>query len=311
MSVMHQNRRNPILLGQDNNALTWLIIINAVIFVGINFTKIIYFLSYDTPMEALQNFHLQILDWFSLPANLDKLGSRPWTVLVYMFSHDSVWQLIGTLLWLWGFGYILQDLTGNTKLIPIYLYGGVAGALFFIAATNLIPQYNEAAGTASPLLGGGAAVMSVAIATTTFAPKYRIFPMINGGIPLWALTLLFVAVDYATIATESASYALAHLGGAAMGFLFIKQMQSGSDWSLWMINFMNWLNDLFNPEKKYRKKPVSQEKHYKTARKPFEKTPRVTQQKLDEILDKINLEGYHALSQEEKDFLKKASQEDI
>ena len=74
MSVMHQNRRNPILLGQDNNALTWLIIINAVVFVGINFIKIIYFLSYDTPMEALQNFHLQILDWVSLPANLEKLA---------------------------------------------------------------------------------------------------------------------------------------------------------------------------------------------------------------------------------------------
>src|SRR6266487_586482 len=310
MSVMHQNRRNPILLGQDNNALTWLIIINAVIFVGINFIKIIYFLSYDTPMEALKNFHLQILDWFSIPANLDKLASRPWTVLVYMFSHDSVWQLIGTLLWLWGFGYILQDLTGNTKLIPIYLYGGVAGALFFILTSNLIPQSTEAASAAAPLLGGGAAVM--AVAATTYAPKYRIFPMINGGIPLWLLTLLFVAIDYATIATDSTSYALAHLGGVAMGFLFITQMQRGNDWSLWMINFMNWLNDLFNPEKKYGKKPISQQKHYKTSsRKPFEKTPRVKQQKLDEILDKINLEGYNSLSQEEKDFLKKASQEDI
>ncbi len=312
MSVMHQNRRNPILLGQDNNALTWLIIINAVVFVGISFIKIIYFLSYDTPMEALQNFHLQILDWFSLPANTDKLINRPWTILSYMFSHDSVWQLIGTLLWLWAFGYILQDLTGNTKLIPVYLYGGVAGALFFVLASNLIPQNNEAVTAAAPLLGGGAAVMAIAIAATTFAPKYRIFPMINGGIPLWALTLLFVAIDYATIATQSTSYALAHLGGAAMGFLFVTQMQRGNDWSLWMINFMNWLNDLFNPEKKYGKKPISQQKHYKTSsRKPFEKTPRVTQQKLDEILDKINLEGYNSLSQEEKDFLKKASQEDI
>ncbi len=312
MSVMHQNRRNPILLGQDNNALTWLIIINAVVFVGISFIKIIYFLSYDTPMEALQNFHLQILDWFSLPANTDKLINRPWTILSYMFSHDTVWQLIGTLLWLWAFGYILQDLTGNTKLIPVYLYGGVAGALFFVLASNLIPQNNEAVTAAAPLLGGGAAVMAIAIAATTFAPKYRIFPMINGGIPLWALTLLFVAIDYATIATQSTSYALAHLGGAAMGFLFVTQMQRGNDWSLWMINFMNWLNDLFNPEKKYGKKPISQQKHYKTSsRKPFEKTPRVTQQKLDEILDKINLEGYNSLSQEEKDFLKKASQEDI
>ena len=110
---MQQNRRNSILLGQDNNALTWLIIINAVIFVIINFIKIVYFLSYDTNMVAWQNFHLQILDWFSLPASLGKLATRPWTILTYMFSHESVWQLIGTLLWLWGFGKILRDLAGH------------------------------------------------------------------------------------------------------------------------------------------------------------------------------------------------------
>src|SRR5215831_1759001 len=141
MSVMHKNRRNPILLGQDNNALTWLLIINAVIFVAINFIKIVYYLSYETPMEASQNFNLQILDWFALPTGIQSLASRPWTILSYMFSHIGVWQLVGTLLWLWAFGYILQDLSGNSKLIPVYLYGGIAAAVIFIAGYNLIPAY--------------------------------------------------------------------------------------------------------------------------------------------------------------------------
>jgi len=311
MAVMQQNRRNSILLGQDNNALTWLIIINAVIFVIINFIKIVYFLSYDTNMVAWQNFHLQILDWFSLPAGLGKLATRPWTILTYMFSHESVWQLIGTLLWLWGFGTILRDLAGNLKLIPVYVYGGLAGALFFVLTSNIIPQYREATEAAAPLIGGGAAVMAVALAATTLAPDYRIFPMINGGIPLWVLTLIFVAIDYATIASSSGSNAVAHLAGGAIGFLFIKQLQKGNDWSTWMVNFTNWVNDLFNPEKKFQKKSLAQQRFYKSDRKPFEKIPRVTQQKLDELLDKINQEGYASLSAEEKEFLKKASQEDI
>lgn len=311
MAVMQRNRRNKILLGQDNNALTWLIIINTVIFVIINFIKIIYFLSYDTNMVAQQNFHLQILDWFSLPAGADKLATRPWTILVYMFSHESVWQLIGTLLWLWGFGNILQDLAGNSKLFPVYIYGGLAGAMFFILISNLVPQYKDATEAALPFLGGGAAVMAVALAATTMAPDYRIFPMIYGGIPLWVLTLIFVAVDYATIASSSGSFAVAHLAGGVIGFLFVKQMQKGNDWSEWMIRLMNWFNNLFNPETKFKKKPFSQQNFYKAERKPFEKIPRVTQQKLDEILDKINLDGYQSLSTEEKEFLKKASQEDI
>ncbi|WP_431212971.1 rhomboid family intramembrane serine protease [Puia sp. P3] len=56
-----------------------------------------------------------------------------------MFSDLSVWRFIGNMFWLWGFGYILQDLTGNRKLIPIYFYGGVAGGLLFVLAYTVLP----------------------------------------------------------------------------------------------------------------------------------------------------------------------------
>lgn len=308
---MHKNRRNPILLGQDNNALTWLLIINAVVFVAINFIKIVYYLSYETPMEALQNFNLQILSWFSLPANAETFFNRPWTILTYMFSHVGVWQLIGTLLWLWAFGYILQDLSGNTKLIPVYLYGGLAAGVFFILSVNLIPEFKAVVNSTEPLMGGESAVVAVAIAATTMAPKYKLFPMINGGIPLWVLTLLFVVIDYTSIANSSSVFVIAHVASGVTGFLFAHQLERGRDWGRWMVDFVNWLNDLFNPEKKYKEKQVTQQRYYKTIRKPFEKTPRITQQKIDELLDKINQQGYTSLSEEERDLLKKASQEDL
>ena len=308
MGVIQQNRRNPILLGQDNNALTWLLIINAVIFIILGFINIVYRLGYDGHMEAVENFHIQITDWVSLPASAEKLASRPWTVLTYMFSHEDVWEMVGTVLWLWGFGYIFQDLTGNTKLFPVYIYGGLAGAIFFTISSNLIPGMNVAAVS---LMGGSAAVMAVAIATTTVAPKYKIFPMINGGIPVWVFTLVFVAVDLAFVARTNGSLIIAHLAGGLIGFIFAFQMERGNDMGAWMNNLYNWVNDLFNPEKKYCRKPIAQQRFYKVSRKPYEKTPRITQQKLDELLDKINQEGYASLSDEEKEFLKKASQEDI
>jgi len=56
---------------------------------------------------------------------------------------------------------------------------------------------------------------------------------------------------------------------------------------------------------------VLQQGNSKTIRKPYQKTPRITQQKIDELLDKINQQGYSSLSEEERDILKKASQEDI
>ena len=135
MAVMRQNKHNSILLGSDRNALVWLIIINAVVFVLVNFIKIIFYLS----ESDIAGFYKDVLGWFVLPANVHTLATRPWTIISYMFTHESIWSLIGTVLWLWGFGYILQDLTGNKKIIPIYLYGGFAGALFFIATQYTFP----------------------------------------------------------------------------------------------------------------------------------------------------------------------------
>lgn len=307
MSSPSYKTNRKILLGQDNNALVLLFAVNALVFVLLNFLKIIYYLS-DIPLEF---FYKQVLDWFTLPASIEKLASRPWTLLSSMFTHHSVWHLISTCLWLWCFGYILQDLTGNNKLIPIYLYGGLAGAIVFLLANNLVPVLERNILTTQPLLGAGASVMAIAVATTTLAPDYRIFPLINGGIPLWVLTVIFVAIDFATLATENGGIAAGHLAGGAIGYFFIRQLRRGNDWGLWMNQLVNWLDDLFSPEKKHRKDAQKNKLFYQADKKPYEKISNVTQQKLDAILDKINQKGYQFLTDEEKEFLKRASKEDI
>jgi hypothetical protein len=56
---------------------------------------------------------------------------------------------------------------------------------------------------------------------------------------------------------------------------------------------------------------VKSQLFYKANQKPFEKTPLLTQDRIDNILDKINHKGYHSLTEEEKEFLKKASTEEL
>ena len=296
-----------ILLGQDNNALVLLFAVNTLVFVMLNFVKIIYFLS-DTPIDF---FYRQIYQWFTLPASPDTLASRPWTVLVYMFTHLSIWHLLSSMLWLWCFGFILQDLAGNNKLIPVYLYGGFIGGLVFLLINNLFPVLERSIAVTEPMVGAGAAVMAIAVATTTLAPDYRVFPLINGGIPLWVITLIFVAIDFATLASGNAGVGAGHLAGGVIGYFFIHQLRRGKDWSAWMNNFVNWLDDLFSPEKKHKKSSIKEKLFYESDRKPFEKTSNITQQRLDTILDKINQQGYQFLTDEEKAFLKRAGDEDF
>jgi len=295
-----------ILLGQDNNNLVLLFAVNTLLFLIFASIKVFYFLT-DTPIEF---FYRQVFNWFVLSPVPDTFFSRPWTFITAMFMHSSVWHLISTVLWLWAFVYILQDLAGNSRLIPLYLYGGFIGGLVFVICNNLFPVLERNIATTAPFMGGGAAVMTIAVATTTLAPDYRLFPLINGGIPLWVLTLIFVAIDFATLASDNGGIAAAHLAGGAFGFIFIKQLQKGNDWGSWMLQFVNWLDDLFSPEKKQAQKSYAEKHFYRTNRKPYEKIANVTQQKLDAILDKINQHGYAFLSDEEKAFLKRASDDD-
>jgi membrane associated rhomboid family serine protease len=296
-----------ILLGQDNNALVLLFAANGILFVILAFLKVIYQLS-DFPDES---FFRQILNWFSLPAPTETFFTRPWTVLTYMFTHISVWHLISSLLWLWCFGYILQDLTGNNKLIPVYLYGGFVGGVAFLLMNNLVPALELRLPYTQPLLGANAAIVAVAAATTTLAPDYRMFPMIGGGIPLWVLTLIFAAIDFATVSGGNPAIGVSHIAAGAVGFFFIRQMRRGQDWGAWMNQLVNWLDDLFRPEKKHTKQSAKDKLFYQAGKKPYEKISNITQQRLDAILDKINQKGYQFLTDEEKEFLKRAGEEEI
>jgi len=302
----YQQQRRP-RLGQDSNALYMLIIINVVIFVLLNLVKIIYLLSDSN--EAV--FNNDVLNWFTLPARGEVYSGRPWTLLTYMIAHSSVWGLISSMIWLWGFGYILQDLSGNRQIIPIYIYGGFIGGIIFLLSVNAIPAVSKNINSIYPMQGAGAAVMAIAVATTALSPNYRIFPMLNGGIPLWVITAIFVLIDYASVGAAGTGYALAHLAGAGVGFFYVWQLRKGTDLGEWMVNFYYWIDDLFNPEKKQSGSSDKARLYYKAGKAPFTKTPNVTQQRVDELLDKINQQGYHFLTDEEKDFLKKASREEL
>lgn len=307
MSVLEQNSRRKMLLGQDGNALVLLLSLLMVGFILINFVKVVYLVSGDT--QAL--FVQQVLNWAVLPSRPELFLSRPWTLLSYMFVHASIWHLVTSVLWLGCYGYILQHLAGNKKIVPLFLYGGFVGGLVFLIANSAIPQLRSAASDQLTLMGAGPASLALAVGTTLLAPHYKLFPHIKGGISLWILSFVFIIASCSTSFVNSPLYLIAQVAGALMGVLFVWQLKRGNDWSEWMISLADWVENLFNPDKKSSSKPPAQQLFYKTNRQPYQKTPHVTQQRIDELLDKINQKGYHFLTDEEKDFLKKASTEEF
>ena len=301
--------RFRIPMGQDGNALVGLFTLNVIFFLLLLTVQVAYFFYQQTP----ELYNAQVVQWFELPSSLTKLSERPWTLLTFMFSDtgNNLMRIISNMLWLWAFGFQLQEMTGNDKIIPIYIYGGVLGGIVFIAANHLIPALQNNISNAS-LLGANAATMAVAMATTTLSPNHKFFTQIRGGISIWIVMMIYLFIDFAGVASMSAAHSLSHLAGALAGFLFVFFLRKGKDGSVWMNNFYTWMMNLFNPNKKTKSNTTKNKIFYNAGnRSPYNKKSNITQQRVDEILDKINQRGYHFLTEEEKNILKKAAEEDL
>lgn len=312
MNYQEQQYRKKILAPKASNDLILLIAICLIVFVSLAFVKALWFFNHaDDKTLAKSLFNKNVLGLFTLPADRGELLHKPWTLLTSMFVHDNndVWKVFPNMFWLWSFGFILQDLTGGKKIIPVFIYGAFGGSIAFMLAYNFIPSL-------APLLpyatlgGAGCGVMAVAVVTTFVSPGYRLFTMIGGGIPLWAITALYLISSFATVSVSDTG-TLITLGGAAVtGLLFIWFYRNGHDWTEWMNNFFDWFNNLFNPDKPKKGRNLKDELFYKSDQAPYSKTPKITQERIDMLLDKINQQGYSSLTEEEKEILQKASKEE-
>ena len=300
-------KKKRFTLGQDNNALMALVALNVIFFLLLLLLQVVYNFYQQTP----ESYNAAVVEWFELPASLSRFMERPWTLLTYMFSDTSagLMRIFSNMLWLWAFGSLLQQISGNDKLIPVYIYGGVLGALFFIGAHQLIPQLHQNIETAS-LVGANAAILALATATTFLSPNHRFFTHIRKGVPVWVLLIIYFLIDFGGIAKMNSAVILSHLGGILAGFLFAVFLKKGKDGSIWMNTFYHWITTVFSPSKK-ETISIKEKIFYNTGnRAPFTKSALINQKRIDEILDKINAEGYDNLTEEEKQILKKASEDE-
>ncbi|MFY0253138.1 rhomboid family intramembrane serine protease [Chitinophaga sp. 30R24] len=306
MHALEKEKLPRLSLGEGRNMVTQLIVVNLTIFVFLYFTLVIY------KMEGVgePRFHQDIMSWLRLPADPSLLLVRPWTLITSLFTQISVWPLFTNMVWLWCFGSIMQQLAGHQRILPLYLFGGICSNLIYVAGMRLMPTFHTLAGH-EYFLGAAGSVMAIAIGATTVAPRYRIFPLLGGGIPLWMITLLFVGLSTGTLMTSS-TYGHTYLpllaGGAFAGWLYMYQWKKGHDWGAGFNRVLFKLTHVFHPTSQqvnpddFRKKTATD-----LEQPPFRRIGKVPEQRLNEILDKINENGLSSLSPDERETLLRAS----
>lgn len=235
-----------------------------------------------------------VLNYFAVPTHLPKLLYRFWTPFTYMFFHAGFFHILFNMLWLFWMGRIFEDFLNSKKLVFVYIAGGLAGALFYVLCYNVFPAYADVT-FASVAVGASASVTAVLIACATLLPNYTIHLLLLGAVRLKWIALIYVVIDILSVTGSNAGGYLSHIGGAIFGFVFIKALQNGNDWS-------KPFENLFKPKPKL--KVVSKNQPNKSS---FTKTDVPNQAVIDGILDKISKNGYNNLTATEKETLFKAS----
>lgn len=230
---------------------------------------------------------------------------KPWTLLTYGISHISIWAMISNMIWLWMFGNVLQEMTNNKHIVPVFIYGVIIAGICFILM-QLIPWGNQLKGQ-HILLGANTGVIAIALASVRLAPDYRFFRNLGNGIPLWVLGLIFILLQAVNASAFGISTTLSYLTAAVVGSVYVTLLNRGKEPFAWMYNIYNWFIYLLsnNPTQNNKKAKVFYLQSQKNA--AITKKPTITQKRIDNLLDKISAQGLDALTTEERDFLRNAS----
>jgi len=217
-----------------------------------------------------------------------------WQFVTYMFLHGSIWHILGNLLFLWFFGSEVEYFIGPKYFTRLYFMSGIFGAALWLAF-NFTPRLFGGQQIFASCIGASAAVLGCVIAFATLFPDREVTLLLFFILPISLLAkylaMIAVAIDVAMLLQGGSGVAnLAHLGGAAFGYIYIKQLGYGTTprWLLWL----QGITARLKPRPRPTPRNMSSEEFI--------------QQQVDPILDKIAREGMQSLTRRERKILESA-----
>ena len=198
-----------------------------------------------------------------------------WQPLTYMLLHAGLWHILINLLLLWAFGREVEYFIGPRAFAQLYLFAGILGGALWLAFNFATPV---------PLIGASAAVLGCVIAFATLFPERELTFLIFFVLPVTLrakyIALIAIALDLVPLLTHQVTNVahLAHLGGAVVGYFYIKALGYGTTprWLLWLRTA--------RPRRYPKPTPVPRSK------------ADFMRHEIDPILDKISREGMQSLT---------------
>jgi len=228
----------------------------------------------------------------------------PWQIVTYMFLHGGFFHLFFNMLALWMFGMELENTWGSKKFLIFYLLCGIGGAIANLLITPLLGQ-------AAPTVGASGAVFGVLIGFAMLFPNRLIYLYFLIPVKAKYLITIWIGLElfFGVTGSSGGVAHFAHLGGVAVGLVYMAIDLDIVPLREWMIRFKGEDAKPFAGADPVRgNTDVRDVQFFDIASgKPMDRDQRVTQEVIDEILDKISKGGYQSLTEDEKRILNEAS----
>jgi membrane associated rhomboid family serine protease len=280
--------------------------VNVVVFLLITLFQL--FVLVTRGFDQQDQLFSHVISYLFLSQDLLWDAKHPWTIVTQMFTHIGFFHLLFNMLVLYWFGRIAGDLLGDHRMLPLYIYSGLFGALVYLLTSPLFYE-------ASSMHGASGAIMGIVAAAGMTAPDYQMRLLLFGDVRLKYIVFGLLVIYLISLANmDNAGGQMAHFGGAAFGFFYVHMLRQGHDLTS---GFRRLVNMMRRPARypsvtPRRKVKIEVRNHLHSGQRdihpPSQGTYIDEQERLDSILDKIKRSGFESLDEDEKKFLHDASQ---
>ncbi len=144
-----------------------------------------------------------------------------WQVFTYMFFHGGFSHFLFNMLTLWMFGTAIEQTWGTRRFATYYLSCGVAAGISVVLMA-LVSGTRDA--MLIPTIGSSGAIFGLILAFGMLFPEAPVLVMFVFPLPAKYFAILMGFIEFFLQRTQPGSGIshVAHLGGMAFGFLFIR-----------------------------------------------------------------------------------------
>lgn len=231
------------------------------------------------------------------------LSQKWWTILTYGWVHHGFFEWLTNMIWLYCFGASLQRLFGYKELFPIFILGIIVGGISFEFSQFYFMQQDIY--DAHYFLGATAGITAMAVALLVVEPMH--FLTISGKlkVPMILLIFIFLALNVYVLAPEKINSIILLSGGTLVGLAYGLTLRKNYFFGAFIYDSLYKIQTKMNP---VDEQPTIKENQARLNLLKTMYVPKIdiSQEQIDEILDKVLSNGFHALTQQEKEILNRA-----